>query len=61
MATGKPPGGERAMTVSTKGVVASALALAIAMTPSHSSATIKVGDPAVAIAELESLLGRPLG
>ena len=34
------------MTVSTKGVVASALALAIAMTPSHPSATIKVGDRA---------------
>ena len=34
------------MTVSTKGVIASALALAIAMTPSHASATIKVGDRA---------------
>ena len=34
------------MTVSAKGVVASALALAIAMTPSHATATIKVGDRA---------------
>ena len=34
------------MTVLTKGVIASALALAIAMTPSHATATIKVGDRA---------------
>ncbi len=34
------------MTVSTKGVITSALALAIAMMPSHASATIKVGDRA---------------